>query len=82
MVATGPPESLGVDQGCLLELHDVLHDEVIVQVYQVEEVSTGQVLVRVGVRDRSDKMRSVMMRGRSPCLELRGSLCGIRGSDS
>ena len=27
-------------------------------------------------------MRSVMMRGRSPCLELRGGLGTIRGSDS
>ena len=35
-------------------------------IYQVEEVSRGR------VRDRSDEMRSVMMRGRSPCLEFRG----------
>ena len=50
--------------------------------YQVEDVSKGRVLVRGGVRDRSDAMRSVMMRGRSPCLELRGGLGTIQGSDS
>ena len=50
--------------------------------YQVEDVSRGRVLVRGGVCDRSDVMRSVIMRGRSPCLELRGGLGAIRGSDS
>ena len=38
--------------------------------------------MRGGARDRSDAMRSVMMRGRSPCLELRGGLGTIRASDS
>ena len=48
--------------------------------YQVEDVSRGRVLVQGGVRDRSDVMRSVMMRGRRPFLELRGG--AILGSDS
>ena len=49
-------------------------------IYQVEDVSTGRVLVRGSARDRSDVMRSAMMRGRSPCLELRrpGGHPGIR----
>ena len=34
-------------------------------IHQVEEVSRGRVRIRVGERDRSDEMRSVMMRGRS-----------------
>ena len=47
----------------------------------MEEVSTGRVRIQVGVRDRSDEMRSVMMRGRSPCLEFRGALGDTRVSD-
>ena len=50
-------------------------------VYQVEEVSAGRVRIRVGERDRSDEMRSVMMRGRSPCLEFRGALGDTRVPD-
>ena len=50
-------------------------------IYQVEEVSTGRVRIRVGERDRSDKMRSATMRGRSPCLEFRGALGDTRVSD-
>ena len=83
MVVVGQQEHLDEDHGLLLvrELHDVFLEEVS-GIYQVEEVSTGRVLVRGGARDRSDVMRSVMMRGRSPCLELRGALGAIRGSDS
>ena len=50
-------------------------------IYQVEEVSIGRVRMQVGVRDRSDEMRSVMMRGRSPCLDFRGALGDTRVSD-
>ena len=45
-------------------------------------MSRGQVLARGGVRDRSDAMRSVMIRGRRPCRELRGGLGVILASDS
>ena len=50
-------------------------------IYQVEEVSIGRVRIQVGLRDRSDEMRSVKMRGRSPCLEFRGALGDTRVSD-
>ena len=50
-------------------------------IYQVEEVSKGRVRIRVGERDRSDEMRSVMMRGRRPCLEFRGALGDTLASD-
>ena len=44
-------------------------------------MSKGRVRIQVGDRDRSDEMRSVMMRGRRPCLEFRGTLGDTPVSD-
>ena len=41
---------------------------------QVDDVSTGRARICVGEQDLSDEARSVMMRGRNPCLEFLGAL--------
>ena len=80
----GSRPTMDEDHGVLpgLELHDVHLEGATAQACTRSRMSKGRVLVRDNVCDRSDVMRSVMMRGRSPCLELRGGLGTIRGSDS
>ena len=63
-----------------LELHYVHHEGAIAQVCTRSRMCPEA--ESSGVRDRSDVMRSVMMRGRRQCRELRGGLGAILGSDS
>ena len=80
-VAIDPTLTQDGDQKCC-QLHpDVLHEAGIGPVYTRWRKYPGRVRIRVGERDRSDEMRSVMMRGRSPCLEFRGALGDTRVSD-